>query len=161
MTEDISIAYEGMFLFPQSQMGNLQAALDHLKDILRRGEAELISMRKWDERRLAYEIKGNKRGVYFLAYFKAPPMALRRIERSCNLSEMLLRSMITRADHLARDQMEAADGAAELADEIKLRAQESAAEAARADRESPDQPDDSPEPITVETESGSKDPAAT
>jgi len=29
-------------------------------------------MRKWDERRLAYEIKKQKRGLYILCYFKAP-----------------------------------------------------------------------------------------
>ena len=34
--------------------------------------AEIISFKKWDERRLAYEIKGNKRGLYFLCYFNLP-----------------------------------------------------------------------------------------
>ena len=48
MTEEHINAYEGLFLFPQAQAGNLQVAVDHLKDILSRAKAELVSLRKWD-----------------------------------------------------------------------------------------------------------------
>jgi hypothetical protein len=48
------------------------------------------------------------------------------IERDCNLSEKLLRSMVIRADHVTPEQMEAAEGRAELADEIKLRGEQEA-----------------------------------
>src|SRR5690242_16760580 len=91
--------YEGMFLFPQSASADLQGALDHILDILQRGGADIVALRKWDERRLAYDIKGNKRGIYFLAYFKAKTQALAGIERDCRLSEKMLRSLITKADH--------------------------------------------------------------
>jgi small subunit ribosomal protein S6 len=176
VTEDHINAYEGLFLFPQAQAGNLQSAVDHLTDILSRAKAEVIALRRWEERRLAYEIKGNKRGVYFLVYFRAPGTALAGIERACNLSELLLRSMIIRADHLTQEQMEAADGTAELADEIKLRAAESvpaeaaakpspeASETSETDTTRPDGPapeGDATEPITVETETPAKDPATT
>lgn len=113
--------YEGLFLFPQTAASDLQSAVDHLKDILARAEVKIIGLRKWDERRLAYEIKRNRRGLFFLVYFEAPPNALAHIERDCNLSEQVLRSMVIRAEHLTREQMEAADGQSELADEIKLR----------------------------------------
>ena len=113
--------YEGLFLFPQTAAGNLQAAVDHLKEILARAEVKIISFRKWDERRLAFEIERNRRGLFFLVYFEAPGSAIARIERECNLSEQVLRSMMIRAEHVTREQMEAADGQAELADEIKLR----------------------------------------
>jgi small subunit ribosomal protein S6 len=164
VTEDHTNAYEGLFLFPQAQSGNLQGALDHLKDILGRVQAEIISLRKWDERRLAYEIKGNKRGVYFLVYFRAPGAALTAIERACNLSELLLRSMIVRADHLTTEQMEAADGAAELADEIRMRAESSSPEpAAPPPAAAPESggASASSEPVTVETETPAQDPAPT
>lgn len=113
--------YEGLFLFPQTAAGNLQSAVDHLNEILARAEVKIISFRKWDERRLAFEIERNRRGLFFLVYFEAPGSAIARIERECNLSEQVLRSMILRAEHVTREQMEAADGQAELADEIKLR----------------------------------------
>ncbi len=127
MTEQQTNAYEGMFLFPQAQSADLKAAVDHITEILAKGNAEIASLKKWDERRLAYEIKGNKRGVYFLVYFNARPDAVVGIERSCNLSEMLLRTMIVKADHLTQDQIQAADGRTELADEIKLREEQAKA----------------------------------
>jgi small subunit ribosomal protein S6 len=170
VTEDHINAYEGLFLFPQAQAGSLQAAVDHLKDILGRAQAEVISLRKWDERRLAYEIKGNKRGLYFLVYFRAPVTALTGIERACNLSELLLRSLIIRADHVTQEQMEAADGTAALADEIRLRAaapepvdggSDSTPAAPKADKTAPAPGNEATEPITVETETPAKDAATT
>ncbi len=121
MAIDRIYTYEGLFLFPQTATAHLQEAVDHIKTILERADVELISLGKWDERRLAYEIKGNKRGVYFLVYFKAAASKLAGIERDCNLSEDLLRVMITRADHIPPEIIEAAEGQATLADEIRLR----------------------------------------
>ncbi|MFO0874789.1 MAG: 30S ribosomal protein S6 [Phycisphaerales bacterium] len=114
--------YEALVLFPQSAGADLAGCLDHLREILSRADAELLALKKWDERRLAYDIRGNKRGIYFLAYFKAKSSALVGIERDLNLSERVLRSLVARADHMTEDQMRAADGQQQLADEIKLRA---------------------------------------
>jgi small subunit ribosomal protein S6 len=121
MTQQRIYPYEAMFLFPQSAVGNMQAAVDHVRDVLARGEAQVLSLFKWDERRLAYEIRGNKRGLYLLAYFKGPAHKIIDIERAANLSEQLLRTMITRADHLTLEQMELKEREQALHDEIKLR----------------------------------------
>ena len=72
--------YEGLFLFAQSAAGDLQSAVDHLNEILARAEVKIISFRKWDERRLAFEIERNRRGLFFLVYFEAPGSAIARIE---------------------------------------------------------------------------------
>ena len=119
--------YEGLFLFPQAAVADLQAASDHVMELLNRTGAEVISFKKWDERRLAYEIKGNKRGLYFLTYFKAKGSKLATLERDCSLSEKMLRAMITRADHVPTEVMQAAEGRQQLSDEIKLRATQPAA----------------------------------
>jgi small subunit ribosomal protein S6 len=127
MSDARNYAYEGMFLFPQSASADLQSAVDHILEIISKGGAELISLCKWDERRLAYDIRGNKRGVYFLAYFKCDGKNLAAIERDARLSEKLLRSMITRADHMTAEQMAAMEGRQQLADEIALRKMQPAA----------------------------------
>lgn len=145
MPHDRTYKYEGLFLFPQAAVADLQAAADHVLEILNRAHAQVISFKKWDERRLAYEVKGNKRGLYFLAYFTVKGSKLHQIERDCNLSEKLLRSMITRADHVTDEMVQAAEGRAQLADEIKLRATQPAAaatqpaEAATATIEEPEE----------------------
>lgn len=117
-------AYEGMFLFPQSASADLGGTVAHVREILERNGAEVLSLVKWDERRLAYDIRGNKRGLYLLAYFRAATPALAEIERSCNLSEQLLRHMVLRADHVQPELMVNEEGARRLADEIALRAQD-------------------------------------
>jgi len=101
----------------------MQEAIDHINSLLQRADAEIISFRKHSEGRLAYPIKGSKRGVYFLVYFKIDHARLVGLERDCNLSELLLRSMVIRTDHLSQEKIESADARQELADEIKLKAE--------------------------------------
>ena len=122
-TERIGL-YEGMFLFPQSATANLQAAIDHLKDVLDKCDVSIINFSKWDDRRLAYEIEGNKRGVYFLVYFNAPTKMIVDLERRCNQSEEIIRMMVTRAEYLPTEIIEANEGAEALADEIKVRGEQ-------------------------------------
>ncbi len=116
--------YEAMFVFPQAASADMNAAMEHMKEILSKGEATLCSLVKWDERRLAYDIDGNKRGVYFLARFTADTTRVKEIERDCRLSEKLLRALITRNDEMTEEQMKNAEAAQRTADEAKLRAEE-------------------------------------
>jgi len=113
--------YEAMFLFPQSAAGDLQGALEHVQELFRRCGAEVLALSKWDERRLAYEIKGNKRGVYFHAYIRADASKMIGFERDCNLSEQLLRFILLRADNVLPEAIASAEGRQKLADEIQLR----------------------------------------
>lgn len=132
MTEQRINIYEGMFLFPQSASADFQGMIDHINEILNRAEAEVIAMKKWDERRLAYDIKGNKRGLYILTYFKADRQRISSIERDCNLSELLLRSLVIRADHVPAEEIEVSDQRTALADEAVLRKAEAESEAAKS-----------------------------
>ena len=132
MTETNTSIYEGLFLFPQSASANMQQAVDHLNYLLDRAGANVKAFSKWDERRLAYDVDANKRGVYFLVYFEADRDRLSALERDCNLSEELLRAMITRADHVPAEMIEGSEGRQQLEDEIKLRAAPEQTEGARA-----------------------------
>lgn len=126
MAEKRVYNYEAMFLIGQAVAADLKGAIDHITEILGRGHAQILAMRKWDERRLAYEIRGQKRGMYILVYFKAPGPDVAHIERDCNLSEKIMRALILRADHMTEDQMKAADAKKELETEAKLRAEKPA-----------------------------------
>lgn len=132
MPENKTMPYEAMFLISQSVAADLNGVVEHINEILAKGDAEVIAMKKWDERRLAFEIDKQKRGVYILCYFNAPTDGVARIERECNLSERIMRMMVLRADHLSEDEMRAADAREELAVEAKLRAEK----ATRADERS-------------------------
>ena len=124
--------YECMFLLSQAEAADFNAAIGHLDEILSRSECDVLAMRKWDERRLAYEIDKQKRGVYILCYFTAEGDAAGRVERECGLSEHVMRVLVVRADHMTVDQARAADDREGLAVEAKLRAEK--ADAAEGDR---------------------------
>src|SRR5438876_12166136 len=82
--------YEAMFLFPAGASADLENTLKTARGIIERHGGEIIVLKKWDERKLAYEMKKNKRGLYVIAYFTAPGPAVGAIERDVNLSEDIL-----------------------------------------------------------------------
>ena len=165
MTETNTSIYEGLFLFPQSASANMQQAVDHVNHLLSRAEAKVLAFSKWDERRLAYDVQGNKRGVYFLVYFETERDRLSSLERDCNLSEELLRAMITRADHVPSDLIEGSEGRQQLEDEIKLRAAPEQTESHRAVIERAEAPaatavaTEAPEAAPTDAEPAAEDPA--
>jgi small subunit ribosomal protein S6 len=114
--------YEGMFLLNQQAVStDFASAIEHIRDILNRAEAEILILSRWDERKLAYEIKNQKRGLFILAYFKARASQIANIDRDCNLSEQVLRSLIIRADYMGEAELELAKQNAELSLEARLR----------------------------------------
>ena len=115
--------YEGLFLMDQAGIaGDLSGALAHVQAMFDRAEAEVLALRKWDERKLAYPIKNQKRGTYLLALFRVNPVQIANIERDCNLSEQVLRVLFTRGDHMGEIEIEQALAEAKTtADEVKLR----------------------------------------
>ena len=92
--------YEGMFLLDAGNP-DFQAACEPVRTILSRYQAQVLSMKPWEERRLAYEIAGRKRGLYVLIYFQAAPGAIVEIEHDCRLEERILRSLILRKDKIS------------------------------------------------------------
>lgn len=125
MSEIRTAQYEGMFLLAQAATADFAGAVQHVRDILTKNDAEIVAMSKWDERRFAFEIKRQKRGVYLLAYFSCLTDRVVEIERACNLSETVLRSMITSAEHLTLEEMRSTDAQQALADEGAMRREQS------------------------------------
>ncbi len=97
--------YEGMFLFDPGVLTDWESVQKEINRLLERAEAQLVACNRWDERRLAYEIKGRKRGVYALTYFKADPAKIAGIERDVNLSETALRCLILRVEDMTDEEM--------------------------------------------------------
>jgi len=98
--------YEAMFLVDSAQASDLDAVITNIRKVLERAEAEIVSIKKWDERRLAYEIYGKTRGIYILCYFRAQGNRIRDIERHVQLSERIMRVLILSAEHITQDDIE-------------------------------------------------------
>lgn len=96
--------YEGLFLVDSGEAAaGWQAVTGAVERILGRSEADVVSMRKWDERRLAYDIGKKSRGTYILVYFNCDASRLGAIERDVQLSETIMRVMILRTDKMSAE----------------------------------------------------------
>lgn len=140
LSSSLKQTYEAMFLVDSAEAtANWSDVLTAVNTVMERAEAEVISLRKWDERRLIYEIAGSKRGTYILCYFKSDPSAVSGIERDVQLSESLLRVLILRADPITEEAMQAPTPAMiketserKAAEETKRKAEERAQRKAEA-----------------------------
>ncbi len=93
--------YEGMFLFDNTNVRQWSEIEAEVRRLCNRIQADLHVCVKFDERKLAYEIKGRKRGTYVLSYFDAEPNRIVDLERDVQLSELILRILVLRADHIS------------------------------------------------------------
>ncbi len=99
--------YEGMFLVDSSVAGaDWDGTIAAIRKILEKAKAEIVSIAKWDDRRLAYDIKGKSRGTYILSYFRVDGGRIQGIEKSVRLSEKIMRVLILSAERLSQEDIE-------------------------------------------------------
>jgi small subunit ribosomal protein S6 len=77
-----------------------------IESILKRVKAEVVSLRKWDERRLAYDVDKISRGTYILVYFKCDGEKIQEIEKTVRLSEQIMRVLILNAEHMTQEDID-------------------------------------------------------
>jgi small subunit ribosomal protein S6 len=93
--------YEGMFLIDSAEAArDWDGIIEFITKILTKVDAEIVSIRKWDERPLAYPIRRVIRGTYILTYFRAEGPKIRDVERDVVLSERIMRVLILNAEDL-------------------------------------------------------------
>ena len=93
--------YEGLFLVDSGEAtSDWKSVIGAIEKMVLRADGEVVSINKWDERSLAYDVNGKNRGTYILTYFHADPDKIATIERDVQLSEQFMRTMILRADQM-------------------------------------------------------------
>jgi small subunit ribosomal protein S6 len=69
-----------------------------LGDLATSRGAEVKKIAPWERRRLAYEIKGKRDGIYILALLRCQPTVVKELERQLTVTETVLRHMVVRLD---------------------------------------------------------------
>lgn len=93
--------YEGLFLIDNARASmEWENVVKHIHDILQKNGAEILKTEKWGEKKLAYKIKGHKRGTYLLIHFNAKNTAIVMIKRDFQLSDYIIRSLLVRDDKI-------------------------------------------------------------
>ena len=66
---------------------------------------EVLASRLWEERRLAYPIKGHRKGTYWLTYFQLPGDQVTSLNRQFQLNESIVRSLTLKIEPRIADAM--------------------------------------------------------
>ena len=99
--------YESMFLLDnQAVRADWKAAKSAVTDLFKKHGAEIVTARRWDERKLAYPIRGHRRATYLLTYTKVPADSVSLVRRDLELDERVLRYLLLRAESVPDQELE-------------------------------------------------------
>ena len=91
--------YEGMYILDTNRFARDQAGVSgQIPEMVGKLGGEMLASRLWEERRLAYPINGNRKGTYWLTYFKLDSDKVSELTRLCQLSDSILRTLFLKVD---------------------------------------------------------------
>lgn len=91
--------YEGMFLVdPVQHAADPDSVEGTVRKLLEKHGAAIQQFNRWDERKLAFEIKGHKRGVYLHTLFEMPGENIDAMRRETRIMDTILRNLVIRLD---------------------------------------------------------------
>lgn len=87
--------YEGLFILDANKFARDHDALPKsVEEMITSEGGEVVVSRLWEERRLAFPIKGQRKGAYWLIYFRQDGEKITPLNRALELKSGVLRSMI-------------------------------------------------------------------
>ena len=88
--------YEALFLLePQECASDWNGVQGKIHGLLERYGCEIKATDLWGDRRLAFEIRKQHRGHYYLVYVECEPTKIAEIRNDAQIMETILRSIIT------------------------------------------------------------------
>ena len=94
-----AIVYEGMFILDSNRFGrDHEAVSGQISTMVEKFGGEMLVSRLWEERRLAFPVKGQRKGTYWLTYFRLEGARLVELERQCQITDDILRVMFLKIE---------------------------------------------------------------
>lgn len=98
--------YEGMFILDANRYARDPGGVPRrIDDEIKQLGGEVLVSRLWAEQKLAYPIKGQSKGTYWLTYFRLDSEQLTKLNHQVKLNENVLRSLVIRIDARLADAM--------------------------------------------------------
>ena len=89
--------YEGLFILDSNAFARDREGLpQEINGYIEAAGGQIEVSRLWEERRLAYPIKGQRKGAYWITYFRLPTGALKDLTRQCEIHDGILRQLFIR-----------------------------------------------------------------
>ena len=87
--------YEAMIIFDSNRYARERAGLSaEVEKMIEAEQGEVLVSRLWEERRLAYPIAGQRKGAYWLIYFRGPSSMLTALNRQWEIHDGILRHLV-------------------------------------------------------------------
>lgn len=84
--------YESLFIIRPSLSDEETAALiDKMKGVADKTGAQFIKFENWGKKKLAYEVRRERKGTYAYFYFKAPNHTVAELERAYRLEDNIIK----------------------------------------------------------------------
>ncbi len=91
--------YEVVFVLrPDLDEEKSTEVIERFKGLVEKNGGEMIKIDKWGKRRLAYEVKDLREGVYIIFQIKAQPKVAAELSRVFKITDEVLRHIIIRED---------------------------------------------------------------
>jgi small subunit ribosomal protein S6 len=86
---------------PDVPEDRVQAILDRSTRTITGADGQIVKVSPWGRRRLAYPIGAYREGSYYIVLFDAPPGAIGELEHGLNITEEVMRHLVTHVERPA------------------------------------------------------------
>ena len=91
--------YETLFIFDSNRFARDPDGVSRkIPQMVEKCGGEMLASRLWNEQKLAYPIKGHRKGTYWLSYFRMDSERVAEFNRECRLNEDILRNLTLKVD---------------------------------------------------------------
>ncbi len=99
--------YESIFIInPNLTDEETANIIKRMQDVVTKQGGEMIKFEDWGKKKLAYEIKKQKRGHYAFFQFKAAPAVVSELERTYKLTDSVIKFLTVRLEKELRTRPE-------------------------------------------------------
>jgi small subunit ribosomal protein S6 len=80
-------------LEPTLDEGRVNQEIETVSNVIAQGGGEVLEVQRWGRRRLAYEVRRRREGIYSLIRFRSERGVLEELERRFKLNESMMRHL--------------------------------------------------------------------
>jgi small subunit ribosomal protein S6 len=99
-----------------------EAAVTKIKDLVTSQGGEVLKVDVWGRRKLAYEIKKQKKGLYVFLIYKTPSATVKKLEDFYKVFDAVLKYMVVKLEKKQVQELEKSEPVAEAPAEQKVEA---------------------------------------
>lgn len=95
--------YESVIIARQDLAANqLNTIISEMSDVIKNNGGQVVRVDSWGLKNLAYRIKKNRKGHYFLLNITAPAPAVAEYQRILGINEDIIRFMTIKVDEFSK-----------------------------------------------------------